>query len=343
MTPDYPTFSCTVIFENADGEEKTQSDFSSLPEFFLAWENGAIKRRVKLVTDYEDKLKEFVTKTCCGEGSNAAWLYLTLQMQECFCWLQEQLSLSHKLLSYMRVEYGTYAAVNLGNQKFGWYLNRAKDEVVAESAAGLHRVFVPSIPLFFNFVEYPTTFEKDPIGTLEDCLNDLVKEIIMVDNARIIHLIKTSIINPPLLTDSFSPTSFSAVRQILWEKGLAVPTMLASPSVFVSMMNMQKIDRDMWFSPNEVYPWATGRIGKWADLNIFCGGSPKEDFHCGLESNYMYLLAPPQKVGLRTEKEPVKPEFINKSILGVRGVGWGFFGLQGALVFGDGVAHAKIG
>lgn len=183
-------------------------------------------------------------------------------------------------------------------------------------------------------------FKKDVKGICEDFLNQVVKNVIMTANAGLVFLINNAKQDNTLLCKDFSPVVFVKVREALWVKQVPAPFMLTTPLVLSSIENP---DSDQWFTPNKKTKWATGRIGKWADVDIFCGGSEKDDFSCGLDEKDFYLFGPPFHLGIRTVEEPIDIKMINKNILGVHSLGWSVVGLQGTLVYPRGISHAKIG
>lgn len=142
----FPTFTCDIIFENEEGKEATQEDFSSLKDFFLAWHEGKIKRKVKIVEKEDGALNNYFIKD--ETNFDAAFVELTQNLWNCYTWLQAHLELGEQLLAYKEITPGSVASVTLEDLVFF----QQKDNSI-ETAAKVDRVFIPSIPVQWSFEE----------------------------------------------------------------------------------------------------------------------------------------------------------------------------------------------
>jgi len=329
---DFPYFSCTVVFVDEKGKEVTQTDFPTLQKFFLAWKEGELKRRVKIVEKEDGVLNSYFKKV--ENDTRAALLSLTFNLQECYDWLNVHLGLSNHILAYQKIEMGAHARVRIPKNDLVFF---AAPGDSAESAAKVGFVFVPSLPIEFNFERKRGEFKDNPKKVVEEFLNEMVKETIAKDNATVVFLLKQGA-QDTVLCEQFSPASFNTIRHKLWEKQIPAPTLLTTPAVLAFI-----VEEAQWFYPDNKSNWATGQVGKFGDVSIICGGSEKDEFGCGLDFTDYFMFGPPQKVGVRTEKIPIEIESIDKSILGVSLMGWSLYGSRGTLIFGSGISHAKIG
>jgi hypothetical protein len=226
-----------------------------------------------------------------------------------------------KVLSHQNVAEQGIARVRIHRMDVvAWAM--VSDGHVAESFIKQKWVFPKGFDLDAHIVMQEAEIHEAGAQLLEEKYQDGL-EAIMVREDRILKYLFDQAAQAPndeLLFASFTPTSFTTLRQQVWDWGIPVPHMVMA----IDLMNDLFADKDWqgWYSPIEKHELAMeGRLGKLGDIEILTDGLRYSTLRV-LNQGEVYFLGAPQNLGTKSLMIPLNSTVVDQRVVGRAVRGW---------------------